>query len=434
MAINASTAWEVRTDGNDTNGGGYSSAVAGAGTDYSQQASAQLSVSDGACSGTTTLVSVTGGFTSAMVGNCVYLSSGPGWYQITGYTDTNTVAIDRAGPSASGMTVNVGGALATPGRLSNLPASGNRCWIKSGTYTITTSTPGPSGPYYQSSNIAVVLEGYQTTRGDEGQSPVLSAGSVGSVTLWRMACTNQRSHFRNLTADANGQSAVYGFQYNGAQLRAPYLCKAIDCVGGFFFTGSVSCFTDNCVSGFVSRDHYYSYASGSTNYGFSANLAVNCIASGCATGFGNLDFALGVHSACLAYNCTAGFYQDIGAVSRRLNLMYCLAHTCTNGFETQYSTSDLAYSSYERCAHYNCTNGSLGSAEWHDVTALARDPLTNAAGGDFTLNTDGATELTGTPWLDQLWIHTIGAVRNVSGGGGAPATHHPLKSRALGGG
>lgn len=113
MAISGYTDWDIRTGGSDTNGGGFNTNSAG--TDYSQQTSAQLSLSDGVCTGGTTLESTTGGFTAAMVGNVVYLSSGPGWYEITGYTDTNTVTIDRNGPTDSGMTVNVGGSLATPG-------------------------------------------------------------------------------------------------------------------------------------------------------------------------------------------------------------------------------------------------------------------------------------------------------------------------------
>ena len=99
MALSASTVFEVRSDGSDTNGGGY---VSG-GTDYSQQAAAQLSVADAACAGNTTVTSATGGFTSAMIGNLMYLSTGPGWYLIRAYTDGNTVTIERNGPNDTGI-------------------------------------------------------------------------------------------------------------------------------------------------------------------------------------------------------------------------------------------------------------------------------------------------------------------------------------------
>src|SRR4051812_1601745 len=114
MALSANTVWEVRSAGADTNGGGFNPGSGG--TDYSQQNSAQLSVTDAACTGNTTVTSVTGGFTAAMVGSVMYLSSGPGWYEITARASTNSITIDRNGPNASGMTAKVGGAFATIGQ------------------------------------------------------------------------------------------------------------------------------------------------------------------------------------------------------------------------------------------------------------------------------------------------------------------------------
>ena len=83
MAIGAACVWEVRTTGNDTNGGGY----AGGGTDWSQQDSAQYSVTDGVTAGTTTITSATANFGTDVVGNVMYVQGGTGsvtagWYQI----------------------------------------------------------------------------------------------------------------------------------------------------------------------------------------------------------------------------------------------------------------------------------------------------------------------------------------------------------------
>ena len=66
MSLNAAIDWEIRQDGSDLNGGGYKR-TAGT-TDYSQQAAAQLALTDLACASNTTLTSATGGFTAAMVG------------------------------------------------------------------------------------------------------------------------------------------------------------------------------------------------------------------------------------------------------------------------------------------------------------------------------------------------------------------------------
>jgi hypothetical protein len=133
MAINASTQWWVRTDGDNTNGGGFDSEISGAGTNYCDQASAQLSLTDLATSGaaSTTLTSATGGFTSAMIGNCIRISSGTnfqtGYYFITARTDTNTVTLDRtptSGGAGSSGVGKLGGAFLNIGHNLASSASG----------------------------------------------------------------------------------------------------------------------------------------------------------------------------------------------------------------------------------------------------------------------------------------------------------------------
>jgi len=109
MAIGATAVWEVReSSGSNTNGGFYTSG----GTDYSQQDSAQLSVSDAVTNTTTTITSATGGFTAAMVGNGLYLSGDAEWYEIATYVSGNEITVDRAtNDTGGGKTLNVGGAL-----------------------------------------------------------------------------------------------------------------------------------------------------------------------------------------------------------------------------------------------------------------------------------------------------------------------------------
>lgn len=114
--------WRCRTDGVATNGGCYDSTVSGAGTDYSQQITAQLSLTDVTCAGgaATTITSVVGGFTSAMVGNGVRLRNGTGanfddgYYVVVTFTDANNVVLDRAPASGGAATLgalDLGGAL-----------------------------------------------------------------------------------------------------------------------------------------------------------------------------------------------------------------------------------------------------------------------------------------------------------------------------------
>ena len=151
-ALQSDTTWEVRTTGNNTNGGCYD--TGGTGTDYSQQDAAQLSLTDLAQNlSSTTLTSATGGFTSAMVDNCIQITgagSGAftlGFYEITAFTDTNTVTLDRTACSTancSGGTGAVGGArLLTAGRGIGAPNAGPGAAAFQGiAYEVTTPDQG----------------------------------------------------------------------------------------------------------------------------------------------------------------------------------------------------------------------------------------------------------------------------------------------------
>lgn len=87
----------------------------------SNEVATMLSITDGATAGVgiTTLTSVGGGFTAAMVDKYIYLKSGTnltvGWYKITGHTDTNTITLasapDDGGGGVSGAVGEVGGVI-----------------------------------------------------------------------------------------------------------------------------------------------------------------------------------------------------------------------------------------------------------------------------------------------------------------------------------
>ena len=148
MALSASSVWEVRTTGSDTNGGGF---VTGAsGTDYTQQNAAQYSLTNGVTNGTTTIATISAA--AVMIGNIAYVQGGTGsvvagWYQITGASAGVSITVDRStGLSAgTGVTINIGGALASPGQSGALLVAGNLIWVKSGTYPITSASTNISG-------------------------------------------------------------------------------------------------------------------------------------------------------------------------------------------------------------------------------------------------------------------------------------------------
>src|SRR5271170_4168055 len=100
MAVNATAIWRVRPSGSNTNGGGYDPGISGAATDYSQQNTAQATGTLGTASGTATFTDAGGAFTSAMVGNALWIASGAGFtvgaYFIVTFNSSTSVVLDRS--------------------------------------------------------------------------------------------------------------------------------------------------------------------------------------------------------------------------------------------------------------------------------------------------------------------------------------------------
>src|SRR5216683_6950940 len=176
MAFTANTLWELRPDGSTQNGMGFDPTSTG--TDYSQQAAAQLTVTDAVGNSTTTITSATGGFTAPMVGNGLHVNSN--LYQIVSVTNTTTIIVDRATGTFSGQTLKVGGAgsITTQGFdpvFYNVVVAGNKLWVRgtnsSGVATsyspttITLTTPGVG-----TASNPTICEGYSTVRGDGGRA------------------------------------------------------------------------------------------------------------------------------------------------------------------------------------------------------------------------------------------------------------------------
>lgn len=170
MALSAGLVLELRTTAGANQGGGFYDRVPGTSVDYTQQDTAQLSLTDLVSDvAGTTITSVTGGFTDAMVGNVIYIESTggftAGFYEIIAYTDTNTITIDRtAGESKTGGAGKVGGALDYAAFAAYIVtgtdrAQGDKIWIKAGTYVMTANVTHVENQIH-------TWEGYNTTRGD----------------------------------------------------------------------------------------------------------------------------------------------------------------------------------------------------------------------------------------------------------------------------
>jgi hypothetical protein len=205
MAIGPATVWRVRTGGNNANGGGYDATISGAGTDYSQQDSPQLALTDIACSGTTTVTSATGGFTSAMIGNGFRISSA--WYFITGQTDTNTVTVDRTPGTISGVSGRVGGGLATfQSVMDSSNSTGNKCVAGNTIYIRGSGSDDPSSADYTFTGylntvVGNTTDGYVRLIGENGRPRLL-----GNGLIWYNAAFN---YFENLYLHTNSNNYNY---------------------------------------------------------------------------------------------------------------------------------------------------------------------------------------------------------------------------------
>ena len=234
MAIPSNTDWELRTTGATTNGGGFFDNNPGTSVDYSQQDAAQLALTDIATDGSGTgISSVTGGFTAAMEGNCIYLAGSgvaTGWYMISGYTDTNNVTIERsAGASATGITGNVGGAWLPNDTDSAIFFSGtnkgnyNYIYWKTGTYTFTALVTASHG-YGR-------WVGYKTTRGDVpigDDRPFIDFGTGAGYVNWT-ASYGRTNNLRMINSNVTVSPSQT--MYSSGAAHQQYNCK-IERIGG----------------------------------------------------------------------------------------------------------------------------------------------------------------------------------------------------------
>ncbi len=425
MALHADTVWEMRTTGSNTNGGLFYDRDPGTSVDYSQQAAAQLALSDLAMvTAGTTLTSATGGFTAAMAGNGIYIASGTnftaGWYEITAHTDTNTVTLDRdatTGSNGSSGVGNVGGAAALPNDvLLESLADGNRLWIAFGTYTqvaaVNLSNIG-------SQALQIKIAGYNSSRGDNptgASRPTIAAGA--NETLYRTYILIEHLHFTTTHAS--------GIRCDNVTTRD---CSVVNSSGtggrkGFFdfatntrFFNSEATSTNGSAFAVRSGRYYRCYGHDSTTaFNLEATGAVveNCTADTCTTGFSASAKNGTVLRGNTIYNCTTGIN---GTTSYAFIIMDNIIDNCTTGISW---TSEFT----SNCYDYN--NYSNNGADVVNVTkgnnSTATDPAFGDAGaGDFTPATGNGVYVQGSPrtlGVVSLVTGHQGAVPPVAGGGG----------------
>lgn len=448
MALPANSVFEVRTAGNDTNGGGF--VTGSTGTDYSQQdakntAGADISTTDGVGNGTTTFTSATANFGTTIVGNIIYLQGGTGAlvasrYRVTARASTTSITLDRAVAAGTGITMNIGGAFASLGIVGSTTATilvdGNKIFIKAGTYSITSATANVSNGRLSKGQV-VYIEGYQTTRGDLGTQPVLQVSGVASfavITLINMGV------IKNIKIDGASLTGIRGFDLNGQDIIV-YKCIAINCkdsgfVGGgaptrFYYCIATGCATQPAFSG---GKLFNCVAHANTSTGFMGIVAAHhCIAYGntgaTTDGFNSITTGE-MFVNCVSYaNGRDGFRID-GANTLLLN---CIAESNT-GVGFNLGSNPVGGQLYN-CAGFSAgTNLTLGTGSFVSSTGFVTGTgsfFTNAASGDFSLNATAgrglALRAAALPGLFPVGLTTgyldIGAAQHQDAGGSSASEH-----------
>ena len=332
-----------------------------------------------------------------------------------------TYYVTTSGNNANAGT-SEGAAWADLGYAVTQVASDDTIYVKSGTYTLTTSTPGAGGPIVFPST-GLLVEGYQTTIGDRAARPIISAGTITSIDVIQV--TGGFGHYSvvsNIEVDAVDNTtnrAIAASGHHGAAIRcvvrnaltgltpAATQCLATGCATGFGKPARAQqCVAMDCTTGFTSDQ----------SIGCSGNVAIRCT-NGFLTTFYN-SFA-----SCIAVECTYGFYTS--SASPTTVFTNCLAASCTTA--GWYTASDW---SFVDCAGYNNTTdidapaGSMGPNI--GFTSLTADPFVNAAGDDYTIDATSGSDLMSllAPQTNATFAG-FKLLSNITSGG---AVLHPLRS------
>lgn len=215
MAVGPASIWHVRVSGSNVNGGGYDATIASAGADLSDQDAAALTLTDIACAAGVTVTSATGGFTSAMIGNTIWLVGGGatvGAYFIITVASTNSITVDRAPAVITAGNGKVGGAWADPKtNCQNSPkyvAAGNTIFIR-GAGTDTPTTPDYTFAGYYTPANGDGTNGWVKVIGYNGR-PMLRNST--DLLLWSAPSINyfENLYLRGTDAGVNTQGMCQG--------------------------------------------------------------------------------------------------------------------------------------------------------------------------------------------------------------------------------
>lgn len=449
MSLSAGIVWEVRATGSGNNGGGFKTGASG--TDYSQQNAAQYALT-GLTTAAANAIILTSSAAADMVGNIIQVTGGTnfitGFYEIISVSVGVSITVDRNCTSAAGASGagNIGGAVDLPQTIigaSPVAVSGNKVWIKNGTYIISAALAPPAG----SSNAKTIVYGYNATRGDldtvndYSNFPIIQNNNTGNfmidsttnIELHNIVCdggsgvTKANLGIRLKDGSLIDNCKVMRWSTNQAfnlQIASAFRCLA---TGGA--SGSDSCFVGAQSVTFIGcvADNNGCEGFRAVNGGITIEDCISSNNTGVGIAIDSNDVTV---KGVTIYNNSSHGITIAASQGDFARIFDCVIYS-NGGYGINSST---AYS--QAFSDYNAFGANTSGARnnWptgpNDV-ALSADPFTNAAVGNFSLNNTAgggaACRAAGYPGVFPGGLTTgyldIGAVQHQdSGGGGTPLT------------
>lgn len=360
-----------------------------------------------------------------------------------------TTGSDSTGTGSSGNPY------ASPGKAAGVASPGDRILFKAGTYTITSTTENVSNglPRFQGAASYgtppnTIWIGYNTTPGDNpaaGSRPVFKLqNSLTTSEAWIVAgvdylgtgILSKGFEFSYIDLDCgtgNTNAGCIHGSTNGTYFRFFKASNATTAKGAALVWDAAEEFTDgeiaNASSHGMTTDHGPDSTTlikrmtihgvggdgihGYPNGGLLAD-PTDCLIYN-VTGYGMfLDFAVGA-KRCTFYNCAKGIQQVDRGSSYAPTIENCLFDSITGIAISRENNANVSSSALvTHCGfHGNGTNIGTGwtvATQTGNVTGFTGTPFTNAAGGNFTLNTTANQGLlavgTGTGGANIGWDQT----------------------------
>lgn len=396
-ALSAGTIWELRSAGALASAGCYDNTVAVAGTDYSQQGSAQFSGTDLSVDAVTNtqVASSSHNFVASDEGNCIHITAGAGftqgWYMITD-SGSNEAFLDRS-PGAVGITGGTwaeGGANFVDDATLEAASAGNVFHVKNdGTYTLAAINVAAGSAGTLANSISI--NGYNSSRGDmpvEANRPTLAAaGNTLIITAihWNIKDINITTTAANglsFAAGSNTAKNVKSFNSSGTAGRNAFNlvntnlilnCEAISTNGnGLSFSNSFSVITNNYIH---DSSIGINTTAGIASLRISNNiLDTNTTGISLFTGAGKIQLEGNTF-----YNSTTCISGDADGLIVENNIF----NTCTTGI----NWTALKKNNFDDYNNYS--NNSTDVANWtkgsHDTTGVPG--FVDAPNGNFAINT-----------------------------------------------